>query len=701
MQLDIHSVPTEGRAIDPDTERSMSSQSNSRIARGLEQFTAFCSALPVGLGTMVLAGWALHLETLKSIPRGQVVIKANTAVCLILLGLALWWLRTEHRPAAAGLRTTARLLAVIAGVAGLLSVVEFLFGLDFGIDQLLFSAGLDDMHGSVRPGLMSPLTGVSFFALGAVLVLLDSKNRNFRWVVQFLPPMVMLSAMFGVLDFVLDRGTTHTRIAPMTALVLLLYAAGMACARTRSGMGGLLVSSGAAGTLARRMLPASVIVPMLIGWLRWTDADSRLYSNWTGVAITTVTAVALLGGLTIWTALVVERSEQERRKAEAALRESEQRLAGIIGSAMDAIITVDEDQRVVLFNPAAEETLGRAAAEVLGQPLSQFIPLCFRSAHVEHIRSFGRTGQTHRQLGKQGEVCGLRAGGTEFPAECSISQIEVAGRRLFTAIVRDISERKRAEEALAHKVNELARSNRDLEQFAYVASHDLQEPLRMVAAYTQLLAERYRGRLDEDADKYIGYAVEGAQRMQALIQDLLAFSRIGRNGKDHPSTSCNASVETALQNLRAAIQESGAEVTHGELPVVSADRAQLVQLFQNLIGNAIKFRGKETPRISVSAEKVGADWVFAVSDNGLGIAAEHAEVIFMIFQRLHTRAEYPGNGVGLAICKKIVEQHGGRIWVESQAGRGSTFKFTFPALGADEETASPEQEELTNAEVTA
>ncbi len=245
-------------------------------------------------------------------------------------------------------------------------------------------------------------------------------------------------------------------------------------------------------------------------------------------------------------------------------------------------------------------------------------------------------------------------------------------------------ERQQAQRDLAHKVEELARSNRDLEQFAYVASHDLQEPLRMVAAYTQLLAERYGGRLDENAEKYIAYAVEGALRMQALIQDLLAFSRLGRNGLGPDCVDCNAAVAEALQNLQAAIEESGAVVNRGDLPAVHANQTQLVQLFQNLIGNAIKFRTEQAPVITVSGEKRDGMAAFTVVDNGIGIAPEHLELIFVIFQRLHTREEYAGNGVGLAICKKIVEHHAGRIWAESHVGAGTTFRFTLPVTSLEQ-----------------
>jgi signal transduction histidine kinase len=244
--------------------------------------------------------------------------------------------------------------------------------------------------------------------------------------------------------------------------------------------------------------------------------------------------------------------------------------------------------------------------------------------------------------------------------------------------VRRAMREKRLREDHRQSLEDLARSNRDLEQFAYVASHDLQEPLRMVATYTQLLAERYQGKLDSEADKYIHYAVDGALRMQKLVQDLLAFSRVGREGVALKSNDCNAVLQTSLKNLGAAIQESGAIVEHVQLPEVMADNSQLVLVFQNLIGNAIKFRGSEPPVIRVSAEEKGKEWIFSVEDNGIGIPAEHRENVFVIFRRLHTRAEYAGNGIGLSICKKIIEQHGGRIWVESEPGHGSIFRFTVP-----------------------
>jgi light-regulated signal transduction histidine kinase (bacteriophytochrome) len=247
---------------------------------------------------------------------------------------------------------------------------------------------------------------------------------------------------------------------------------------------------------------------------------------------------------------------------------------------------------------------------------------------------------------------------------------QLMARRQAEAAMRE------AYQELEHKTKELTRSNEELQQFAYVASHDLQEPLRMISSYTQLLERRYGDRLDGDARDFMAYIVDGAARMKQLIEDLLAYSRVGTRGKEFQHVDSGASLDRALANLRASIESSGAKITRDALPEVLADGAQLSQIFQNLIGNAIKFRGDEPPRIHVGAEARDTVWVFSVKDNGIGLDTQYADRIFMMFQRLHNKAEYPGTGIGLAIVKKIVERHGGRIWVESEPGKGASFGFT-------------------------
>jgi signal transduction histidine kinase len=243
---------------------------------------------------------------------------------------------------------------------------------------------------------------------------------------------------------------------------------------------------------------------------------------------------------------------------------------------------------------------------------------------------------------------------------------------------RELGERRRVEETLKHYTTELERSNQELQQFAYVASHDLQEPLRMVTSYLQLLERRYKSQLDADADDFIHFAVDGANRMQGLIEGLLTYSQIGTQGAPFELTDCQAVLQRVLANLEVSIRESGALVTCDPLPQVVGDSRQLEQLLQNLIGNAIKFRGKRRPEIHVGIGEEDTSWLFSVRDNGIGIESQHAERIFALFQRLHTQEEYPGTGIGLAICKRIVERHGGRIWVESEPGHGATFYYTIP-----------------------
>lgn len=273
-------------------------------------------------------------------------------------------------------------------------------------------------------------------------------------------------------------------------------------------------------------------------------------------------------------------------------------------------------------------------------------------------------------LGEEKAVECMRHGAADFILKDRLG-------RLSDAIARALEEQRLRDEN-RRVLQDLARSNRDLEQFAYVASHDLQEPLRMVATYTQLLAEKYQGKLDENADKYIHYAVDGALRMQTLVKDLLAFSRVGRDGRSARPIDCDSIVRSVMANLRSSIQESGARIDYEGLPTVMADPSELIQVFQNLIANAIKFVNAKPPVVRITAQRRKDEWEFSVADNGIGIAPEFAEEVFVIFKRLHTRAEYAGNGIGLSICKKIAEQNGGRIWVDSKRGGGTTFRFTWP-----------------------
>ena len=365
-----------------------------------------------------------------------------------------------------------------------------------------------------------------------------------------------------------------------------------------------------------------------------------------------------------------------RKDAEKHLAQMEGRYRGLLEAAPDAMVVVNQGGEIVLLNVQAEKQFGYRRDELVGQKVKNIIPEGFAERLIaDGLRSAPKTRWRSRSV-RGLSSHGRRKDGSEFPIEIMLSPLESAEGILVTAAIRDISARKKAEAHLLQKVEELNRSNEELGQFAYIASHDLQEPLRMVASYTQLLSRRYKGKLDADADEFIAFAVDGASRMQRLIQDLLAYSRVGTKGKDLLDTSSEEALQQALVNLRGAIEESGALVTHDPLPTVLADEMQLTQLFQNLVGNAIKYQNPGIPRIHISAARNGGKkWIFSVKDNGLGIDPQYFERIFGMFQRLHKREEFAGTGIGLAICKKIVERHGGSISVESQPGQGSTFSF--------------------------
>lgn len=344
------------------------------------------------------------------------------------------------------------------------------------------------------------------------------------------------------------------------------------------------------------------------------------------------------------------------------------------------MIMIDEAGLITLSNSQIARMFDYEPGELIGQRIEILVPMGTRDQHPANRASF-LTDPSARAMGAGRDLRGRRKDGSEFPVEIGLAPIPTEAGMLVLAAVVDISERNRAAAALMAKTRDLERSNAELEQFAYVASHDLREPLRMVASYTELLSERYGGKLDERADKYIGYIVDGARRMQQLVSDLLALSRVGTQGKPlEPVDSANV-LKNVIRAMTPSIRESGARIEAGTLPVVVADEVQLGQLFQNLIGNAIKFRAPDRPpSIIIEAEQAGGAWVFSMQDNGIGIEGQYSERIFQMFQRLHGRDEYEGNGIGLAIAKKIVERHGGTIWLSSTVGEGTVFYFSLPVM---------------------
>ena len=388
--------------------------------------------------------------------------------------------------------------------------------------------------------------------------------------------------------------------------------------------------------------------------------------------------------------VAIKQDVTQRNRGERALRDSERLMRDIINFLPDATFVLDRERKVLAWNHAMEELTCVSAEQMLGKSNYEYARPIYGARRPlladfvfdspeEALSTYPASRHENGTLVAETFSPYLGKGGLHLWVAARALRDDEGNIVGAIQSMRDITERKRAEEALARHARDLARSNRDLEQFAYVASHDLLEPLRMVRCFTELLSQHHREKLDPEAAEFMAFIIDGATRMQQLIDGLLSYSRVGTRGQPFKPTSSEAALEGALTNLSLGIQESGAVVTHDPLPVVHADEVQLVQLFQNLLSNAIKFRSSEPPRIHISAKNAGNEWIFAVQDNGIGIESQYFERIFVIYSRLHTREEYPGTGLGLAICKRIVERHAGRIWVESQPGQGSTFYFTLPA----------------------
>lgn len=354
------------------------------------------------------------------------------------------------------------------------------------------------------------------------------------------------------------------------------------------------------------------------------------------------------------------------------IRQAEQRFRHIVESSPNAMLVIDQQRNITFVNRKAEEVFGYHRNDLIGQTLEILLPERYRTQHPAMVAGFHRAPST-RPMGAERALFARRSDGIEIPVEIGLNPIEGLDGGATLACIIDISERKRVE-------IDLRRSNADLEQFAYVASHDLQEPLRMVANFTELLSQRYQGQLDAKADKYLHFANDGAKRMQRLVADLLQYSRVGSQGKAKVRTSMQKVVDGVLSLMEAPLQQCGALVDVGTLPQLLADEGQMRQLFQNLIGNAIKFRSDTPLHLSIEAQLIDERiWQFSVGDNGIGLDTAFADKIFQMFQRLHELGRYEGSGIGLAIAKRIVERHGGRIWVDSAPGAGTTFHFTLRA----------------------
>lgn len=511
------------------------------------------------IGGLVMAGWLLHVQILKSAGRGFIAMNPLSALLFIIAGYGLIQAgqRSRKRP-----DIIVMICGVIVVLGGAAKIAECAFGVDLNLDQMLFRRQVASL-GPYGPNEIAMNTALNFICCGAALLLLDVQTKSGLRPAQTFVIIAGLMALLALIGYgyrVLPLYSFGSQL-PMalnSAICFELFAIAALAVRPSRGLMMVITNDTTGGAMARRLLPAAIFIPLVLGALLFSSEKHGFFATESGISLFAFAIIVLFTAVIWWNAKLLFWAEEERLQAMEKLKRT----------------TMD-----------------------------------------------------------------------------------------------------------------LERSNTELQQFAYVASHDLTEPLRMVVSYLELLNSRAEEKLGEEEREFIGYASDGARRMQLLIQDLLAYARVDTRGRPLEPTDCERVLAAALVNLKVAIAESQTAVEHNALPTVQGDAMQLTQVFQNLIGNAIKFHGKQSPKIHVGVQRQDGEWVFHVRDNGIGIDPKNFERIFVLFQRLHTRQEYPGTGMGLAICKKIIERHGGRIWVESKQGEGTTFFFTVPAKS--EKTTEP------------
>ena len=629
----------------------MSDRIRSAEWRVSEFLTVFSSVLAILLGLLVMIGWWVENAFLKSVVTGLPVMRFNTALCFVLVGAALALQAVSLKPAYQALATRighVRSFFLAPGVHSIGHGGELVArrkdGTEFPAE---ISLGPFDSEDGV-------LVSCAVRDIGERLALQERLRSNERRLA-----LALAAGQMGVWDLDMRTGlcwrtVEHDRIFGYDELLPQWEFARFqehVHPDDRAAMQQAFTDSYSTGRL---IIECRIV--RVDKAVRWVRIDGEVVRD------EHQTPLHMQG---------VIHDITQQKAVEEELRAAEERYRLLVDGVKDyGIFMLDTDGRVTTWNQGAQRQKGYGASEVLGRESSIFYPKGERAARkdLKLLETALREGSVRDEGWRE------RKDGSRVWAEVVITALRDPHGTLlgFSNCSRDLTERKKAEE-------DLRRSNAELQQFAYVASHDLQEPLRMVASFTQLLAQRYRGKLDKDADEFIGYAVDGAKRMQHLIEDLLAYSRVGTRAKEPRLCSTADLVRDAVRQLAIAVQENSAVVSYSNLPEIVGDDLQLTSVFQNLIGNAIKFHAPGIPpAIEISAARSGAEWIFSVKDNGIGIEPRHFERVFQVFQRLQTRESHSGNGIGLAICKKIVERHGGRIWLESEPGSGTTFYFALP-----------------------
>jgi PAS domain S-box-containing protein len=631
--------------------------------------TLAASLVAFAAGPVVVLGWWLGRAHLPNTPSGLPRMTPLTAVGLTLAGIALGLLRRES-PARPRRLLAGACAAGAVCVGALMLADHFYFGA-LGTDRFLTSA--PETASSLPPSFH---TGLILSLLGLALLLLATRPRRGVLPAQcaailagHVVCLVLVGYVFAVpalyrITFPPDAG-----VAIGTALAGGLLSAGVLCARPDVGFPAVLLSPGGGGVLVRRLLLTPILVPLAVGAgrlaLRGAGIDSELVAWLFGLAYFVVFTSVFW-----WVAATVYRAENGRARAD-------QRFRAVAETARQAILSTDRRRHVVYLNTAAAEMFGRPPGELLGRPLAELFPARFRADDSEITRHL--TGGRGTVVGKPIELAGLRRDGTEFPVELSLAPWAVAGEAFFTAILSDVTDRKRAEEELRAVNGQLSDANKELEAFSYSVSHDLRAPLRSIDGFSRILLDDFAAALPAEAQEYLRDVRDSARQMGQLVDDLLAFARLSRQPVKTQRVQTGELVRQGLGELRPGAHGRRVELVVADLPPCAGDAALLKQVWVNLLANALKYsRTRDPARVEVGVRADGqpGEVTYFVKDNGVGFDMRFAHKLFGVFSRLHRAEEFEGTGVGLAIVQRVVHRHGGRVWADARPGEGATFFFT-------------------------
>lgn len=649
----------------------------------LKFLSGIFATISILLGMLVIMGWVYDFYFPQKIESGYFLLKINTAVSFIILGIAILILNEKETPSFSA-KVIISIICFLVLASGILTLCQYTFKWNLSLDPLLLKDPVRDKTDSIQ---MSAIISLNLSLSSIAIFIRAFCPANYR-AIQTIIFFVFISSLlaFGAKLYVTRYyyGLSYYIKMPMlTSLSFICIALGLLCAQKQKGIMSFFTSKTIGGTVARRLIPMVIILPLVLGWLRIKGEELGLYGPHFGTAIFSVSVITVLIIVILWNVKRLIQTDKQRIMVENSLKQSDERLRIIFDQAPYAMIVMDEAGIITKWNQRAEEIFGWTDEEVLGKLMHKLIiPERYRAMHLKGVERFMKTG-TGPLINRPAELSALKKDGVEFPIDLRISFIKQGDQYIFIAFLNDITEQKKAALELNKKSEDLRMANKELEQFAYVASHDLQEPLRTISNFVGLIAKKYKNKIDTNANEYISFIVKATVKMRNLIKDLLDLSRIGREVVFKP-IDCNELIKDVLSEMEASILESHAKIRFGPLPVILGNQLEIKLLFQNLISNAIKFRNKnQVAEITITVEEKENEFLFAIKDNGIGIEEQYKEKIFIIFQRLHTSDEYPGTGIGLATCKKIVIRHKGNIWVESEPGHGSTFYFTIPKQPPD------------------